>query len=119
MPALSNGRWRKQQPFFLFLPVIMPKLGLARIKGICLAENKASIKVQEVAILIKIPANTEQFYPLSHKSKICDRRLWATRSAALTAHRAVIHYRRLRFAYPLGTRGALGAAAPVRKTQFF
>ena len=51
----------------------MPKLGLARIKGICLADNKASVKVQEVAILIKIPANTEQFYPLGHKSKICDR----------------------------------------------
>ena len=29
-----------------------------------------------------------------------DNRLRAIRSAALTAHRAVIHYRRLRFAYP-------------------
>ena len=30
-----------------FLPVIMPKLGLHSIKGICLAENKASRKVME------------------------------------------------------------------------
>lgn len=28
-----------------FLPVIMPKLGLKRIAGICLADNKASVKV--------------------------------------------------------------------------
>lgn len=30
-----------------FLPVIMPQLGLDRIKGICLADNKASVKVME------------------------------------------------------------------------
>ena len=30
-----------------FLPVIMPKLGLDQIKGICLADNKASQKVME------------------------------------------------------------------------
>ena len=30
-----------------FLPVIMPKLGFDRIKGICLADNKASVKVME------------------------------------------------------------------------
>ena len=30
-----------------FLPVIMPRLGLTRIKGICLAENKASVRVME------------------------------------------------------------------------
>lgn len=30
-----------------FLPVIMPKLGLRRIAGICLADNKASVKVME------------------------------------------------------------------------
>lgn len=30
-----------------FLPVIMLKLGLDRIKGICLADNKASVKVME------------------------------------------------------------------------
>lgn len=30
-----------------FLPVIMPKLGITRIAGICLAENKASVKVME------------------------------------------------------------------------
>lgn len=36
-----------------FLPVIMPKLGLSRIKGICLAENKASVKVMEKCGFIK------------------------------------------------------------------
>lgn len=30
-----------------FLPVIMPKLGICQIAGICLAENKASVKVME------------------------------------------------------------------------
>ena len=40
-----------------------------------------------------------------------DSSLRRTRSAALTAHRAVIHFRRLRFAYPLH-KGALGAPAP-------
>ena len=30
-----------------FLPVILPKLGLSRIKGICLADNTASMKVME------------------------------------------------------------------------
>lgn len=30
-----------------FLPVIMPKLGITKIAGICLLENKASIKVME------------------------------------------------------------------------
>ena len=30
-----------------FLPVIMPKLGLTRMKGICLADNLASRKVME------------------------------------------------------------------------
>ena len=42
----------------------------------------------------------------SQKSKIFASRLRAARSAALTAHRAVIHSRRLRFAYPLH-KGAL------------
>ena len=32
-------------------------------------------------------------------------RLRASRSVALTVHRTVIHYRRLRFAYPLGKGG--------------
>lgn len=36
-----------------FLPVIMPKLGLSRIKGICLAENKASVKVMEKCGFVK------------------------------------------------------------------
>ena len=30
-----------------FLPVILPQLGIAEITGICLAENKASVKVME------------------------------------------------------------------------
>lgn len=30
-----------------FLPVIMPKLGITQIAGICLADNKASVKVME------------------------------------------------------------------------
>ena len=36
-----------------FLPVIMPQLGLSRIKGICLADNKASVKVMERCGFIK------------------------------------------------------------------
>lgn len=30
-----------------FLPVILPRLGITQIAGICLAENKASVKVME------------------------------------------------------------------------
>lgn len=30
-----------------FLPVILPKLGITKIAGICLAENEASVKVME------------------------------------------------------------------------
>ena len=40
-------------------------------------------------------------------------RLRAARSAALTVHRTVIHYRRLRFAYPLQS-GGQGCAPPGR-----
>lgn len=36
-----------------FLPVIMPKLNLERIKGICLADNKASVKVMEHCGFVK------------------------------------------------------------------
>jgi len=36
-----------------FLPVILPKLGLTRITGICLADNKASVKVMERCGFIK------------------------------------------------------------------
>ncbi len=36
-----------------FLPVILPMLGLRRIKGICLAENKASQKVMERSGFVK------------------------------------------------------------------
>ena len=36
-----------------FLPVIMPKLGISQMAGICLLENKASIKVLERCGFIK------------------------------------------------------------------
>ena len=36
-----------------FLPVIMPKLGITRIAGICLAENVSSVKVMERCGFIK------------------------------------------------------------------
>ena len=36
-----------------FLPVIMPKLGLSKISGICLADNKASVKVMERCGFVK------------------------------------------------------------------
>ena len=36
-----------------FLPVIMPKLGLCKFAGICLADNKASVKVMERCGFIK------------------------------------------------------------------
>ena len=36
-----------------FLPVIMPKLGIGRIKGICLADNNASVKVMARCGFIK------------------------------------------------------------------
>ena len=36
-----------------FLPIIMPNLGLSKIAGICLADNKASVKVMERCGFIK------------------------------------------------------------------
>lgn len=36
-----------------FLPVIMPKLGIRRIAGICLSENRASVKVMERCSFVK------------------------------------------------------------------
>lgn len=36
-----------------FLPVIMPKLNLDRMTGICLADNKASVKVMERCGFVK------------------------------------------------------------------
>ena len=36
-----------------FLPVILPKLGISKILGICLAENKASVKVLERCGFVK------------------------------------------------------------------
>ena len=46
-----GGRYTQQgyatEAVKAFLPVIMPQLGITRIAGICLAENKASVKVME------------------------------------------------------------------------
>ena len=36
-----------------FLPVIMPKLGIRKIAGICLADNRASVKVMERCGFVK------------------------------------------------------------------
>ena len=36
-----------------FLPVILPKLGISQIAGICLADNKASVKVMERCGFVK------------------------------------------------------------------
>lgn len=36
-----------------FLPVILPKLGITQITGICLADNKASVKVLEHCGFVK------------------------------------------------------------------
>ena len=36
-----------------FLPVILPKLGLERITGICLTDNKASVKVMQRCGFVK------------------------------------------------------------------
>lgn len=36
-----------------FLPVIMPKLGITQMEGICLAENRASMKVLERCGFVK------------------------------------------------------------------
>lgn len=36
-----------------FLPVIMPQIGITRIAGICLADNKASVKVMERCGFVK------------------------------------------------------------------
>ena len=36
-----------------FLPVIMPRIGITRIAGICLADNKASVKVMERCGFVK------------------------------------------------------------------
>ena len=57
------------------------------------------------------------------QSPLCsgDSRLRAARSAALTVHRTVIHYRRLRFAYPLqsGGRDCAPAGRAGRKARHF
>ena len=53
----------------------------------------------------------------SQKSKISDSPLRRARSAALTAHWAVIHYRRLRFAYPPGGGLGSGSTSPPYKDR--
>ena len=52
-----GGRFTKQgyatEAVKAFLPVIMPKLGITQIAGICLAENRASVKVMERCGFVK------------------------------------------------------------------
>ena len=52
-----GGRYTKRgyatEAVKAFLPVIMPKLGITRIAGICLAENVSSVKVMERCGFIK------------------------------------------------------------------
>ncbi len=56
---------------------------------------------------------------ISQKSEIFDScALRSARSAALTAHRAVIHYRRLRFAYPGEAFAPCGRCRPIGATNF-
>ena len=45
--------------------------------------------------------------------------LRSARSAALTAHRAVIHYRRLRFAYPGGRYAPAALMSPINSNLSF
>ena len=53
MGAKYTGKGYATEAVKAFLPVIMPQLGLAKIAGICLAENKASVKVMEKCGFIK------------------------------------------------------------------
>lgn len=48
-----TGRGYATEAVKAFLPVILPKLGLDRITGICLAENIASVKVMERCGFVK------------------------------------------------------------------
>ena len=52
-----GGRYTRQgyatEAVKAFLPVILPRLGLSRIKGICLADNLASVKVMERCGFVK------------------------------------------------------------------
>lgn len=52
-----GGRYTKQgyatEAVKAFLPVIMPGLGITRIAGVCLADNKASVKVIERCGFVK------------------------------------------------------------------
>ncbi len=53
MGAKYTGKGYATEAVKAFLPVIMPQLGLTKIAGICLAENKASVKVMEKCGFIK------------------------------------------------------------------
>jgi len=48
-----TGRGYATEAVKAFLPVIMPMLGISRIAGICLAENRASVKVMERCGFVK------------------------------------------------------------------
>ena len=48
-----TGRGYATEAVRAFLPVILPRLGIDRIKGICQAANKASVKVMERCGFVK------------------------------------------------------------------
>lgn len=48
-----TGKGYATEALKAFLPVIMPRLGITEIAGICLAENKASVKVLERCGFVK------------------------------------------------------------------
>lgn len=48
-----TGRGYATEAVKAFLPVIMPRLGIQEIKGICLAENKSSVRVMEKCGFVK------------------------------------------------------------------
>ena len=71
----------------------------------------------------RVPSDSEagevKRTPLPSKIKdFCHRALRSTRSTALTAHRAVIHDRRLRFAYPGGEGLCAYGAKQLDKLKF-
>lgn len=48
-----TGRGYATEAVRAFLPVIMPRLGITQIAGICLADNKGSVKVMERSGFVK------------------------------------------------------------------
>lgn len=48
-----TGRGYATEAVRAFLPVVMPKLGITQIAGICLADNKGSVKVMERSGFVK------------------------------------------------------------------